>query len=87
MSAVAQRDSPRAADEALRRQKRSFDYLWRSGVAGGFAGCAVSFFIFGSFCSHHARTHNAARSLILLARADSFFSPRRRKLSLRLSIE
>lgn len=44
MSAVAQRDSPRAADEALRRQKRSFDYLWRSGVAGGFAGCAVSFF-------------------------------------------
>lgn len=22
--------------------KRSFDYLWRSGVAGGLAGCAVS---------------------------------------------
>lgn len=23
--------------------KQSFDYLWRSGVAGGLAGCAVSF--------------------------------------------
>lgn len=23
------------------KDKRSFDYLWRSGVAGGMAGCAV----------------------------------------------
>lgn len=42
MSAVA-KHNPRAADDALRQKKRSFDYLWRSGVAGGFAGCAVSF--------------------------------------------
>lgn len=26
---------------ALRKKTRSFDYLWRSGVAGGLAGCAV----------------------------------------------
>ena len=31
-------------EEALtrKRSKRSYDYLWKSGVAGGFAGCAVS---------------------------------------------
>jgi solute carrier family 25 protein 16 len=28
-------------DEQKKLDKRSFDYLWRSGVAGGFAGCAV----------------------------------------------
>lgn len=27
--------------ENKKLDKRSFDYLWRSGVAGGFAGCAV----------------------------------------------
>jgi solute carrier family 25 (mitochondrial carrier protein), member 16 len=26
----------------LRKQTRSLDYVWKSGVAGGFAGCAVS---------------------------------------------
>ena len=25
-----------------KHEKRSFDYIWRSGVAGGVAGCAVS---------------------------------------------
>lgn len=29
--------------ESQQRNKRSFDYLWRSGVAGGFAGCAVRY--------------------------------------------
>lgn len=27
---------------AVRKQTRTFDYVWRSGVAGGLAGCAVS---------------------------------------------
>lgn len=31
--------------------KRSFDYLLRSGIAGGFAGCAVCIvFLFGFLC-------------------------------------
>ena len=25
------------------KDKRSWDYIWRSGVAGGLAGCAVGF--------------------------------------------
>ena len=25
--------------------KKSFEYIWRSGVAGGIAGCAVSLFL------------------------------------------
>lgn len=31
-------------DEAItpRNRTRSWDYVWRSGVAGGLAGCAVS---------------------------------------------
>ena len=28
-------------DVAARRHTRSWDYVWRSGVAGGMAGCAV----------------------------------------------
>ena len=28
------------------RGVQSFDYLWRSGVAGGTAGCVVGFFFF-----------------------------------------
>jgi solute carrier family 25 (mitochondrial carrier protein), member 16 len=28
---------------ARQQNKRSFDYVWRSGVAGGVAGCAVRF--------------------------------------------
>jgi solute carrier family 25 protein 16 len=28
--------------------KRSFEYVWKSGVAGGFAGCAVGFTLFGA---------------------------------------
>ena len=35
-------------DEAVmpkpKSQTRSWDYVWRSGVAGGLAGCAVSLF-------------------------------------------
>jgi hypothetical protein len=35
-----------ADDDAIMRQKRTnkrtWDYIWRSGVAGGMAGCAVS---------------------------------------------
>lgn len=30
-----------AADKHRKVDKQSWDYLWRSGVAGGFAGCAV----------------------------------------------
>jgi len=36
---------PTDADAVVPRkklEKRSFDYLWRSAVAGGLAGCAVS---------------------------------------------
>ena len=41
-------------DEALtpKRTKRSYDYLWKSGVSGGFAGCAVSTHR-GRPCSSH----------------------------------
>lgn len=28
---------------AHRAKTRSWDYIWKSGVAGGFAGCAVSY--------------------------------------------
>lgn len=30
------------ADITARKSTRTFDYIWRSGVAGGMAGCAVS---------------------------------------------
>jgi len=37
-----------ADDDAIMRQKRTnkrtWDYIWKSGVAGGMAGCAVCFF-------------------------------------------
>lgn len=32
------------AAAAARAKTRSWDYIWRSGVAGGIAGCAVSLF-------------------------------------------
>lgn len=35
--------SPRSDEISAHRAKtRSWDYIWRSGVAGGVAGCAVS---------------------------------------------
>ncbi|CAG9936926.1 unnamed protein product [Clonostachys rosea f. rosea IK726] len=34
-------DSHGATDAAIRKQTRSLDYIWRSGVAGGLAGCAA----------------------------------------------
>lgn len=45
--APIQNASPAAGDAAardikMRQSTRTFDYIWRSGVAGGFAGCAVS---------------------------------------------
>ena len=30
--------------ELLRRRTQNMDYVWRSAVAGGLAGCAVSFY-------------------------------------------
>lgn len=45
--APAQHASPIAGgaaqgDVKMRQNTRTFDYIWRSGVAGGMAGCAVS---------------------------------------------
>ena len=44
--AVCPTDDEATVPHAQRQQrnKQSLDYLWRSGVAGGFAGCAVSCF-------------------------------------------
>lgn len=39
--ATKQPDPTIAQDAVARKTTRSFDYIWRSGVAGGFAGCAV----------------------------------------------
>ena len=39
MSAKEQRAE--AADKAMRQRTWTFDYVWKSGVAGGIAGCAV----------------------------------------------
>lgn len=33
---------PRSKKHSSSQKKQSLDYLWRSGVAGGLAGCAVS---------------------------------------------
>ena len=32
----------RTAEDKLAKQKRSFDYIFKSGLAGGLAGCVVS---------------------------------------------
>lgn len=42
--AAAARARADAADQAARRKTWTFDYVWRSGVAGGIAGCAVRFY-------------------------------------------
>lgn len=34
--------APRQETLALARKTQTWDYIWRSGVAGGLAGCAVS---------------------------------------------
>lgn len=34
--------SPDDDTVSLRKQSRTWNYVWRSGVAGGLAGCAVS---------------------------------------------
>ncbi len=64
-------------DEAVMPQSktstRSWDYVWRSGVAGGFAGCAVSF--------NHARYWSEKESLTCMSVVP------RRKPSSRRSIE
>lgn len=33
--------SPRAVATSIYADKHSFDYVWRSGLAGGMAGCVV----------------------------------------------
>ncbi len=33
------------------KDKRSLDYVWRTGVAGGLAGCAVCDFLSGTLCA------------------------------------
>lgn len=40
-AAAAARARSDAADQAARRKTWTFDYVWRSGVAGGIAGCAA----------------------------------------------
>ena len=32
------------ASERKKPHKQSFDYIWRTGLAGGLAGCAVSYY-------------------------------------------
>ncbi|MBE3047307.1 hypothetical protein IMZ48_33260 [Candidatus Bathyarchaeota archaeon] len=39
--ASAAAPSPDDETVQLRKQTRTWDYIWRSGVAGGLAGCAV----------------------------------------------
>jgi solute carrier family 25 protein 16 len=40
---TAAMDKPKSGDNKV--QKRSLDYVIRSGIAGGLAGCAVSFHV------------------------------------------
>lgn len=40
--AIARNAAPIAEPQAKAIDKRSLDYIVRSGIAGGFAGCAVS---------------------------------------------
>jgi solute carrier family 25 protein 16 len=39
--AVCPTDDEAQVPRKTAKDKRSFDYVWRSGVAGGMAGCAV----------------------------------------------
>jgi solute carrier family 25 protein 16 len=42
-AAVRETDEQSIGGRRVAVDKRSFDFLWRSGVAGGVAGCAVSY--------------------------------------------
>jgi solute carrier family 25 protein 16 len=42
--AVCPTDDDTIAPRRKNRDKQSFDYIWRSGLAGGLAGSAVGFF-------------------------------------------
>ena len=39
--AICPTDDDTIAPESKKRDKQSVDYLWRSGLAGGLAGCSV----------------------------------------------
>jgi solute carrier family 25 protein 16 len=39
--AVCPTDDDAITPERKKRDKQSFDYIWRTGLAGGLAGCAV----------------------------------------------
>lgn len=39
--AIYPTDSESVATKKIKPHKRSFDYVWRTGLAGGLAGCAV----------------------------------------------
>jgi solute carrier family 25 (mitochondrial carrier protein), member 16 len=39
--AICPTDDDTIAPKARKPHKQSFDYVWRTGVAGGLAGCAV----------------------------------------------
>lgn len=48
---------PRSKRDSDNQKKRSLDYVWRSGVAGGLAGCAVCIFnpVDTTLVTSHAR--------------------------------
>ena len=48
--AVCPTDDDTIAPQRKKRNKQSLEYIWRSGLAGGLAGCAVCF-----LCSRYPR--------------------------------
>jgi len=43
--AICPTDDDSIAPESKERDKQSLDYLWRTGLAGGLAGCSVCFLL------------------------------------------
>lgn len=54
---------PRPKKDSDSQKKRSLDYVWRSGVAGGLAGCAVCLFDSSTFHRSHSICDTTMRTL------------------------